>query len=62
MRSFDGRKSTILIQSATRERLKQIGRKGQSYDELINELLEKKRVDSPDRRLETLRSSESVDT
>lgn len=36
-------KSTILIDSKTREGLKQIGRKGQTYDELINELLKKGR-------------------
>ncbi|MGB7638979.1 MAG: hypothetical protein WBL88_15565 [Nitrososphaeraceae archaeon] len=53
-------KSTILIESVTRERLKEIGRKGQSYDQLINQLLEKKRVNSLDRRFETLRSSKSV--
>ncbi|MBV9176342.1 MAG: hypothetical protein JO297_04835 [Nitrososphaeraceae archaeon] len=43
-------KTTILIQNNTHERLKQIGRKGQSYDQLINQLLEKKRVDSVIRR------------
>lgn len=32
-------KSTILIETSTRERLKEIGRKGQTYDELINHLL-----------------------
>jgi hypothetical protein len=30
---------TILIRNITRERLKQIGKKGQTYDELINELI-----------------------
>jgi predicted CopG family antitoxin len=47
-------KSTILIESITRERLKEIGRKGQSYDELINRLLDIKKGDSPDRRFATL--------
>jgi len=30
---------TILIKNTTRERLKNIGKKGQTYDELINELI-----------------------
>ncbi|MGI8831049.1 MAG: DUF7557 family protein [Nitrososphaeraceae archaeon] len=41
--------STILIRNQTRERLKRIGYKGQTYDELINVLLDlnsNKRVDS----------------
>jgi hypothetical protein len=33
-------KCTILVQTLTRERLKKIGRKGQSYDELINWLIQ----------------------
>jgi predicted CopG family antitoxin len=33
-------KHTILVRDETRERLKEIGKKGQSYDELINQLLE----------------------
>jgi predicted CopG family antitoxin len=54
------RKSTILIQSVTREKLKQIGRKGESYDDLINQLLlQKKKLSSLDDRIETLESSES---
>jgi hypothetical protein len=43
--------------------LKELGHKGQTYDELIQDLIEQKRMkkeqDSPDRRLETLQSSES---
>jgi predicted CopG family antitoxin len=35
-------KHTILVRDETRERLKEIGKKGQSYDELINQLLESK--------------------
>jgi hypothetical protein len=31
--------STILIRNRTRERLKQLGKKGQTYDELIDELI-----------------------
>jgi hypothetical protein len=30
---------TILIESITRERLKRIGRKDQTYDQIINELI-----------------------
>ena len=55
------RKSTILIESITRERLKQMGRKGQSYDQLINQLIEKK-VNSVDRRIESHQSTESYHT
>jgi hypothetical protein len=33
------RNSTILIRSTTRESLKDIGKKGQTYDEIIYELL-----------------------
>jgi hypothetical protein len=32
-------KSTILLKSETREKLKHIGYKGQSYDQLIDELI-----------------------
>jgi predicted CopG family antitoxin len=32
--------TTILVRDKTRERLKEMGKKGQSYDELINQLLE----------------------
>ena len=35
-------KSTILLKSETRERLKHIGYKGQSYDQLIDELIDYK--------------------
>lgn len=46
-------KCTILIESITRERLKQIGRKGQSYDHLINQLLlQKKKADPLDIELQ----------
>lgn len=32
--------TTIQISKATRERLKEVGRKGQTYDEIIEKLLE----------------------
>ena len=53
--------ATILIKNRTRERLKEIGKKGQTYDQLINELISLKRndQDSLDGRLESLQSSES---
>ena len=55
------KKSTILIESKTRENLKQLGMKGQTYDQLINDLIMKtKGKDSPDRRIESLQSSESI--
>ena len=34
--------STIFIKTATRERLKNLGIKGQTYDELINQLIDVK--------------------
>jgi predicted CopG family antitoxin len=37
-------KCTILIDSITRERLKEFGREGQTYDELINELIKRKKI------------------
>jgi hypothetical protein len=33
-------KSTILVNTRTRERLKYQGRKGETYDELINKLID----------------------
>ena len=38
--------TTILVRDKTRERLKEMGKKGQSYDELINQLLESKKPNS----------------
>ena len=35
-------KTTILVEGETRRRLKQIGKKSQTYDQLINELIESK--------------------
>jgi hypothetical protein len=34
-------KTTILIKTETRRKLKQIGRKEQTYDDVISELMEK---------------------
>jgi hypothetical protein len=36
-------KTTILVESETRERLREIGRKNQTYDQLINELIKETR-------------------
>ena len=56
--------STILVRNITRERLKHVGEKGQTYDDLINQLIDMKvkntDQNSLDRRFETLRSSKSV--
>jgi hypothetical protein len=35
-------KTTILIKTTTREKLRHIGRKNQTYDQLINELIKGK--------------------
>jgi DNA-binding MarR family transcriptional regulator len=55
--------STIAISRGTRDMLKELGHKGQTYDQLIQDLIKRKRIkkepDSPDRRFETLQSSES---
>jgi hypothetical protein len=54
--------TTILIRNETRERLKGVGKKNQTYDQLISELIElkiKKNCDSPDREVGSLQSSES---
>jgi predicted CopG family antitoxin len=34
--------STILIRNKTREKLKEIGKKSQTYDDIINELINRK--------------------
>jgi hypothetical protein len=49
--------STILVKNGTRERLKRIGYKGQSYDELFNRLLDLKsnEEDTLDRSQELIR-------
>lgn len=33
-------KTTILVEDTTRQKLRQIGRKNQTYDQLINELIQ----------------------
>jgi hypothetical protein len=51
---------TILISNTTKRRLKYAGHKDQTYDELINELLDLKNSQDPlDSRLRSLQSSES---
>jgi hypothetical protein len=40
-------KTTILVEKATREVLKQLGNKGQSYDDLINWLISERSRYSP---------------
>jgi hypothetical protein len=54
-------KTTILLETSTREELRRIGRKDQTYDDLINEMIELKRKnqDPLDRRIKTLQSSGS---
>jgi hypothetical protein len=54
--------STIAISRGSRDMLKKLGNKGQTYDEIIQDLVESKRKkeqDSPDREVGSLQSSES---
>jgi hypothetical protein len=53
-------KTTILIETRTREKLRQIGKKDQTYDAVINDLIETRRnsQDPLDSRLRSLQSSE----
>jgi hypothetical protein len=54
--------STIAISRRSRDMLKKLGNKGQTYDEIIQDLvgLKRKKVqDSPDREVGSLQSSES---
>jgi len=52
--------TTILIRNGTRERLKKTGYKGQTYDELINKLLDlKNKIHLFDSRAESLKSNKS---
>ena len=55
------KESTIVIKKDIRERLKKTGHKGQTYNEIIAKLLDSKgnNIDSLDRRVESLKSSES---
>lgn len=43
-------KVTILVDSSTRERLKYIGRKGQTYDQIIAELLDARLKENENRK------------
>ena len=53
--------STIAVSRDTRDMLKEIGRKGETYDELIRQLVNVKRnLNSPDSRFESLQSSKST--
>ncbi|PWU79310.1 MAG: hypothetical protein DLM72_18140 [Candidatus Nitrosopolaris wilkensis] len=54
-------KTTILVEDSTREQLRHIGTKGQTYDDVINGLIDatKTKQDSLDRRFGSLQSSES---
>lgn len=54
--------STIAISRNTRDLLKELGKKGDTYDELIRQLVDTKKrsIDPLDRRLESLQSSESA--
>jgi hypothetical protein len=54
--------STIAISRRSRDMLKNLGNKGQTYDEIIQHLVglkRKKEQDSPDREVGSLQSSES---
>jgi hypothetical protein len=53
-------KTNILIENTTKELLKQVGRKSQTYDEITGELIKaKSKQDSLDSRFGILQSSES---
>ena len=51
-------KTTILVEKKTRKKLRDIGLKGETYDEIIEKLLKSK--DSPDLSLLKPASSESI--
>jgi hypothetical protein len=42
MNNLQKNKGTVLIKDTTKERLKKSGFKGQTYDQIINELLDSK--------------------
>jgi hypothetical protein len=46
-------KTTILVETATRKLLKQVGRKDQTYDTLIKELIFKSKLKTPAPKLKT---------
>lgn len=37
---MDDRRTTIAISSSTRDRLRHLGRKGETYDQLLNRLMD----------------------
>ena len=54
--------NTIAISRSSRDMLKRLGNKGQTYDEIIQDLVElkkRKEQDSPDREVGSLQSRES---
>lgn len=55
------KESTIIIKNEVRERLKKIGYKGQTYNDIISKLLDSKnnKIDSLDQGIGVLDSSES---
>lgn len=53
-------KASLIINDSTREILKTIGKKGQTYDQVIRELIEKKnRLDSIESKSSGIHSTES---
>jgi hypothetical protein len=54
-------KRTILVETKTRELLKELGKKDQTYDQVINELIQiKRKIEvNVDGRVESLPSSKS---
>lgn len=55
-----GNKTSIIIDNQTRDTLKAAGRKGQTYADIIKELLEQK-YENDSRSLAELRESKKVD-
>ena len=55
-------KTTILVETKTRESLKRMGSKGQTYDQIINELIKVKEEEIVDGGVESLSSSSSSST
>jgi predicted CopG family antitoxin len=56
------KESTIVIEHDTRERLKRLGQKGQTYNQIITKLLDSKsdKIDPLDYGVGALKSSESL--
>jgi hypothetical protein len=52
-------KTTILVETETRESLKRIGNKGQTYDQVINELIKIRGEVNVGGEVESLPSSKS---